>query len=70
MELPQARTNGYALVDASVGWHRLGERFEHILTLRVENVANQEWRDHLSRIKDVAPQPSRNVLLTYRVNYL
>ena len=27
------------------------------------------WHDHLSRIKDVAPQPGRNVRLTYRVQF-
>ncbi len=28
-----------------------------------------EWRDHLWRAKQVAPQPGRNVKLLYRVTY-
>jgi iron complex outermembrane recepter protein len=41
----------------------------HTLTLQVENLTDAVWRDHLSRIKEVAPQPGRNVQLLYRVNF-
>lgn len=44
-------------------WDRL-----HTLTLRIDNVANRVWRDHLSRTRAVAPQPGRNIQLLYRVS--
>lgn len=55
-----------------VGGHA-GLRFDaagtvHALALRVENALDTAWRDPLSRIKSVAPQPGRNVTLTYRID--
>ena len=41
----------------------------HTLTLRVSNILDSEWRDHLSRVKAVAPQPGRNIQLLYRVDF-
>jgi iron complex outermembrane recepter protein len=67
--IPERPTSGYGLVNASGGlrWAR-GERF-HTVTLSVDNLTNTTWRDHLSRIKDVAPQPGRNVRLLYSVQF-
>jgi iron complex outermembrane receptor protein len=39
----------------------------HTLTLQAENLFDAAWRDPLSRIKTVAPQPGRNLRLLYRV---
>lgn len=62
-------TGGRSLWNAGAGvnwttWGRL-----QTLTLQVENALNESWRDHLSRIRAVAPQPGRNVRLLYRVNF-
>jgi iron complex outermembrane recepter protein len=66
---PQQPTRGSSLLNASVGWRwSEGERF-HTVTLKVDNLLDTEWRDHLSRIKDVAPQPGRNIQLLYRLNF-
>jgi len=66
-ETPQAPTPGHGILTAGVGGRiTLGAR-THALTLQAENLTNREWRDHLSRIKDIAPQPGRNVHLTWRV---
>ena len=67
--LLECPTAGYSLVNASAGmrwtaWHRM-----HTLTLNVNNVLDTAWRDHLSRIKEVAPQPGRNIQLLYRVEF-
>jgi iron complex outermembrane recepter protein len=66
---PEQPTSGYSLFNATAGmrwtaWDRM-----HTLTLQVENLTDAVWRDHLSRIKEVAPQPGRNVQLLYRVNF-
>jgi iron complex outermembrane recepter protein len=67
--IPERPTSGYGLMNASGGlrWAR-GERF-HTLTLSVDNLTDNTWRDHLSRIKDVAPQPGRNLRLIYAVQF-
>jgi iron complex outermembrane recepter protein len=62
-------TPGYALWNAGAGVHwTLGGQL-HTVTLQVRNAADQAWRDHLSRIRAVAPQPGRNVQLLYRVAF-
>jgi iron complex outermembrane recepter protein len=55
------------LAGAGYRWAE-GDRI-HTVTLSINNVLDTEWRDHLSRIKDVAPQPGRNVQLLYRLNF-
>jgi iron complex outermembrane recepter protein len=66
---PQRPTAASNLLDAGLGlrWSQ-GDRF-HTVTLRVDNLLDAEWRDHLSRIKEVAPQPGRNIQLLYRLNF-
>jgi iron complex outermembrane receptor protein len=46
----------------------LGARL-HTLTLRVDNVLDQEYRDHLSRVKAFLPEAGRNLSLLYRVAF-
>lgn len=41
----------------------------HLLTLRVDNLFDQEYREHLSRTKVVIPEPGRNVSLLYRLEF-
>jgi iron complex outermembrane recepter protein len=66
---PQRPTDGHSLVDLGGGMRwTLGGRL-HTLTLKVDNLLDTAWRDHLSRIKDVAPQPGRNLRLLYRVQF-
>ncbi|HIL56553.1 MAG TPA: TonB-dependent receptor [Rhodothermales bacterium] len=71
---PEALPGEFVPTDGRVllGGH-LGVRFGvrgavHTVALRVENALNTAWRDPLSRIKSVAPQPGRNVTLTYRID--
>ncbi|MDD9937433.1 MAG: TonB-dependent receptor [Myxococcales bacterium] len=69
VERPQEPTDGYALVHATAGHvtHLLG--LTHTLTARLFNLTDRPWRDHLSRIKDVAPQMGLNASLTYELRY-
>jgi iron complex outermembrane receptor protein len=65
----ESRTDGYVVGDLHAGVRLLvGGQF-HTITLRVDNVADTEYRDHLSRIKAIMPQPGRNVSLLYRVSF-
>jgi iron complex outermembrane receptor protein len=63
----ETSTAGYALFDASAGLRLVRGGTLHTLTLRVDNVLDTSYRDHLSRIKDLMPGPGRNVSLLYRM---
>lgn len=68
-DFPDQPTAGFAVGSISAGVRMLaGGRF-HTLTLRVENVADQEFRDHLSRTKETMPEPGRDVSLLYRMTF-
>ncbi|HST62840.1 MAG TPA: TonB-dependent receptor [Longimicrobium sp.] len=62
-------TAGYTLLNASAGvrWDARGAL--HTLTLSADNLTDAVWRDHLSRIRAVAPQPGLNLRLLYRVDF-
>lgn len=62
-ELP---TNGYAVGNLTGGVRLLRRGRLHTFTLRIDNVANTEYRDHLSRVKVIMPEPGLNVSLLYR----
>ncbi|MQA92150.1 MAG: TonB-dependent receptor [Gemmatimonas sp.] len=65
----ESPTDGYSLLDVGAGlrWTAWGQ--SHSLTLGVGNLMDQTWRDHLSRVRTVAPQPGRNVRLLYHVQF-
>ncbi len=64
-ELP---TDGYTLINANAGYNFTANGM-HRISLRVENLANTTYRDHLSRIDRSEfgfPMPGRNISLSYR----
>ena len=62
-------TPGYVLFDAGIEWTLLAGSFFHSVTLRVDNIADTEYYNHLSRIKSIMPEPGRNVSLLYRISF-
>lgn len=68
-ERPQPPTDGYVLWRGGVGAAFATHGTQHRITLQSQNLTDTTWRDHTSRIKDVAPQPGRNISLTYRVRF-
>ncbi len=59
-------TEGYSIIGLSAGY-RLSKLGSHILIVRVDNLLNEKYRDHLSRIEDRNfPMPGRNISLAYR----
>jgi iron complex outermembrane recepter protein len=67
--IPERPTAGYGLVGAGAGYRWAHGGYLHSITLGVENLLDREWHNHLSRIKDVAPESGRNVQLGYRVTF-
>ncbi len=59
-------TEGYSLLDLSAGY-RLNSTGQHLIILRVQNLLDTEYRDHLSRIEERNyPMPGRNFNIAYR----
>jgi len=62
----ESPTDGYTLLDLQVGL-RPGGAGGHMLVLRMDNVLDTVYRDHLSRVEDRRfPMPGRNLSLAYR----
>ena len=63
----ESSTDGYRVFHAGAGvrltlWGRL-----NTLTLNLENMSNAEYRNHLSRVKQIMPEAGRGLTLSYRV---
>ena len=60
-------TEGYTLLGFSAGY-RLSTPGRHVIIFRIDNLLDQSYRDHLSRVTDRNfPMPGRNFTLAYRL---
>lgn len=59
-------TAGYVVLDAMFHWELPVKGQHHQLNLRLENLLNREYRDHLSRLRSIMPEPGRRLLLQYQ----
>ncbi len=59
-------TDGYVLFDLYGQYHFSSGKYLHTFSLNFENIANTEYRNHLSRIKSIMPEPGMNLKLLYR----
>ena len=65
----ETRTPGYATGEVTAGLRIVrGDRL-HAVTLAVENVTDASYRDHVSRIKEIMPEPGRDIRVTYRLSF-
>jgi iron complex outermembrane receptor protein len=62
-------TAGYAALQLTAGVRFVSGGLLHSLTLRADNVLDTEYRDHVSRLKEIAPAPGRDVTLLYRLEF-
>lgn len=60
-------TDGYGLLNAGLGYRFDMAGMHHAFAFQANNLTDRVWHDHLSRIKDVAPQAGRNLQLSYRL---
>jgi iron complex outermembrane receptor protein len=63
----ETATAGYATLNLDAGIQLLIGGRLHSITARIDNVFDKEYRNHLSRIKDLMAQPGRNFAVLYRV---
>lgn len=62
-------TAAYLAGDVSVEWSRMSPTSLHTVVLRIENLTDAEYRNHLSRIKSILPEEGRNVAFVYRLSF-
>ena len=63
----ETATDGYTVLNLSAGARvTLGGRL-NVLTLSLDNATNTEYRNHLSRVKEIMPEAGRGLSVTYRV---
>ncbi|MYI06421.1 MAG: TonB-dependent receptor [Gemmatimonadetes bacterium] len=63
----ESATKGYTVFNASAGVRlTMGGRLS-VITVSLDNVTNKEYRDHLSRVKEIMPEAGRGLSLGYRV---
>ncbi|WP_103664711.1 TonB-dependent receptor [Gracilimonas amylolytica] len=65
----ETSTEGYTLLDVFAQYRLDGGKLLHTFSLNANNLLNQEYYDHLSRIKDLRPEPGLNISLLYRVYF-
>lgn len=66
ISINETPTAGYFLVDFYGGMKFFSGRFAHIISLKIENAFNREYKDHLSAIKEFTSMPGRNISLSYK----
>ena len=62
-------TDGYALLKLFAAYSVASGNVLHTITARLDNVADELYRNHLSLIKDVAPEMGRNFKLLYNLKF-
>ena len=64
----ETETEGFSRVDASLQY-RFTDRGKklHTISVRGDNLTNATYRNHLSRIKDVFPEPGRHIRILYKM---
>ena len=55
-------TDGYTLLNLSGAWRPLADRNVTVFA-EARNLTNEEAREHVSFLKDIAPLPGRNLRL-------
>jgi iron complex outermembrane receptor protein len=65
----ETRTDGYRLLNASLQYRIDQTKLLHTISLSGKNLLNTTYRNHLSRIKEVFPEPGRNISLLYRIYF-
>ena len=60
-------TDGYTVVGLSGGVRLTLNGRLHVVTVRLDNLGNTEYRNHLSRVKDIMPEAGRAASFAYRV---
>jgi iron complex outermembrane receptor protein len=65
----ETRTAGYAVLNLETSYQWASQHALHVVSVNLGNAANRLYRNHLSFIKDWAPEMGRSMRLTYTVRF-
>lgn len=65
----EAPTDGYAVLDLTAEYHGTALGALHTVTLGVDNVTDSQYRRHLNRVRQIMPEPGRNIRLLHKVHF-
>lgn len=65
----ETSTEGYLVMDVFTQYRMSTGKLLHTFSLNLNNLLNEEYYNHLSRIKEIRPEPGRNISLMYRVYF-
>lgn len=65
----ETTTDGYQLLKLFAAYSFESGRSVNTITLRLDNAANQLYRNHLNYLKDLVPEVGRNLRLLYNVRF-
>ena len=60
-------TDGYATLGLSGGMRLTFAGRLHVVTLHLDNLGDTEYRNHLSRVKEIMPEAGRSISAAYRL---
>lgn len=66
LDLP---TRGFTIFNLQGGYRWTLRNQLHSVTLRIDNLTDREYREHLSRTKVIMPEAGRDISLLYRVTF-
>jgi len=59
----ETETGSTALLDLIVSYNKSN----YNITIQLNNILNQTYYNHLSRIKEIMPEPGRNIIFNYKI---
>lgn len=62
-------TNGYLVANGLARYRLSTHNLLHVLVLSMDNAMDSIYRQHLSRVKSIAPEPGRSLRLVYRIYF-
>ncbi len=65
----ESDTDGYTLLDSYFQYQIIRGKYFHTISLNANNLLNETYRNHLSLIRDVFPEPGISLSLLYRVYF-
>jgi iron complex outermembrane receptor protein len=65
----ETRTAGYALWNVNASYTLAQQHLVHILSLNAFNLGDRLYRNHLSFIKEIAPEIGRGVRFSYTMRF-
>lgn len=60
-------TVGYVVTNFFAQWYRTTGSVVHSLSVNLDNAFDQEYRNHLSRVKSILPEAGRNLRVAYKM---